>query len=431
MQDVLKFLQAGNFHQALVELYGLGCVHSTDGNRHFDIWPPASACRSDVELRLVNSISADDYPIVSLAEAESAPLVLLREIERRLCQVRRYVASTTSECLFTDSRGNVRWLIRRRNAQWSKYPAAQSPSARSFLSSHGCFPQTIVVGDSKIFVERHVLRATAKPKTQLKVRVSHFVDAARVDWTQTTDTFSVTGLKHEALRKNSVLTEIQIVRAHDCDVWVAPEYAVTKEIVDDVSRALADAPIATLQIAVPGSYAHLTNAPKPRNRATALNGCGAELFHSDKLTELTIELSSDAGKTPRRLRELIEHPQRVDIIDTEIGLVAVLICKDFCDDAGGLVRAVWDAIAPDWMLIPAMGDENSLAAHKVAAEHFAKLHGVSVVVANQETGLVRPPTPAPGFVRVQVLAANRRPTGHHLDVDAGGCTLALSSPVGP
>lgn len=427
MQDVLKFLEAGKFHQALVELYGLGCAHGTSGSRNFDSWSPASACQAALEKRLVHAVSADDCPVISLHDAERAPLVLLREIERRLCQGKRFVASTSSECLFTDSRGDARWLVRRQNAHWSKYPAAQSPSARYFLSSHSCFPQSFSVGDSKIFVVRHVLAAAPKPRAQLKMRVSHFVDSASVDWIETSDTFVVTGLKDEAQRKNSVLAELQIVRELGCDVWVAPEYAVTQAIVDEVARDLADNPISALQIAVPGSYAHRSGGLMQRNRATALSGGGAALCHSDKLTELTIELPPG----PRRLREHIEHPQRVDIIETPIGLVAVLICKDFCDDAGGIVRAVWDAIAPDWMLIPSMGDENSLAAHRLAAEHFVKLHGASVVLANQETGLANPAAVKPGFVRVQVIATGRRPASQHIEVDGGGSTLTVSSPLGP
>lgn len=426
MHHVLNHLAAGEFHQALVELFGLECARGADGLRNFDAWPSVGVCPHELEVRLTNTVSVHDYPDVSLDDASCAPLVLLREIERRLCQVTKFVASTQSECLFTDSRGDARWLIRRRNSEWSSYPASQSPSARFFLKSHSCFPRTFSVGDSEITIARHALRAAPKKRDSIVVRVSHFVDRARVDWIETEDTFAVTGLTQEAERRQSFMYELDLVRDSGCDIWVAPEYATTQAIVDEVSRALADSPAPALLLAVPGSFAHATSQSARRNRATLLNGSGTALLHSDKLTELTISLPPG----DRRLREHIEHPQRVDIIDTPMGLVAVLICKDFCDDAGGVVRALWDAIAPDWMLIPAMGDANSLAAHDVAAEHFAKLHGVSVVLVNQETGLASPAAAKPGFVRVQVLAANRRASSSHVAVDCGGCTLRLSSTVG-
>ena len=98
MHHVLKHLAAGDFHHALVELFGLGCACDADGVRYFDAWPSMGTCSQELEAHLARAISADDYPAISLLDAMSAPLVLLREIERRLCQTTKFVASSQSEC---------------------------------------------------------------------------------------------------------------------------------------------------------------------------------------------------------------------------------------------------------------------------------------------------------------------------------------------
>ena len=153
MQNVLAALQQFNFSTALVELYGLGLRHSSDGVPAFSRWQTAP--RDELAKKRIQKKFASDEGIkqIALPDAEAAPLVLLSCIEEQIISARHHVIASDSAMRFADSLGAARWLLRRRNPQWAHYPARQSPNPRHFLKHHTCIPVVIDVADTHIYVD--------------------------------------------------------------------------------------------------------------------------------------------------------------------------------------------------------------------------------------------------------------------------------------
>jgi hypothetical protein len=112
-----------------------------------------------------------------------------------------------------------------------------------------------------------------------------------------------------------------------------------------------------------------------------------------------------------------------------LGLVGVAICKDFSDASAVEIKAAWDVIAPDWMLVASYGDrEKTLKRHRERAREHASLWGTRSLIANQEPffgsrdgGTVEALSQkAPGFL----LTAQGEQA-----ITVGGSTLTTPSPV--
>jgi hypothetical protein len=108
---------------------------------------------------------------------------------------------------------------------------------------------------------------------------------------------------------------------------------------------------------------------------------------------------------------------------TPVGTVGVAICKDHFDaTASGQIRACWDRLAPDWLLVPSMGDDKSVAAHSKRAKEAWEVRRTRSVVANQEPRLSAAAVAAvPGFIQ-------RGPVAEAAVV--GGTTFAPASTPG-
>lgn len=81
--------------------------------------------------------------------------------------------------------------------------------------------------------------------------------------------------------------------------------------------------------------------------------------------------------------ESIDTGDKIELLDTPIGLVAIPICLDFCEEADPL-KSLWETIGPEWFLVPAMGKKSSISAHVKRAESLHRLCGAVSVLANQD-----------------------------------------------
>jgi hypothetical protein len=73
---------------------------------------------------------------------------------------------------------------------------------------------------------------------------------------------------------------------------------------------------------------------------------------------------------------------RMDLLDTPIGLVAIPICRDFCDE-GETFNRLWDELGIEWILVPAFGEKTSISAHERRAKAVLRAQGTVSAVANQ------------------------------------------------
>jgi predicted amidohydrolase len=123
-----------------------------------------------------------------------------------------------------------------------------------------------------------------------------------------------------------------------------------------------------LALVVPGSF-HEQVGQRFVHRALAFSGTGNALLEHHKL----VAYGSLAGRV-----EDIQLGDTVTVLITPIGIIAIAICKDFCDDHVG---AVWHEIQPEWLLVPAYGPGER--AHQAAAARIGRMVGTVTVLAHQ------------------------------------------------
>lgn len=164
----------------------------------------------------------------------------------------------------------------------------------------------------------------------------------------------------------------------EVDIFVAPELTLPPAERDALLRTLRDAPGPS--ILVPGSF-HEEDAGDAGRRANVHRAVLTDRFGIRRLEHRKLRPYGTFGKG------LVErfHPGReITVILTPVGLIAVAICKDFCDD---LMQAIWDQVQPDWLLVPAYGPGAS--AHEQAARHVGRTVGTITILAHEPLHSVR------------------------------------------
>ena len=147
-------------------------------------------------------------------------------------------------------------------------------------------------------------------------------------------------------------------------------------------------------LCVPGSFHELDGINRV-NRSVVLNANGRSVTHQDKCSQFTFLSDQDD-----LLHEHIIARRVLTLLVTPIGLVGIAICKDHFDaGANGLLNAAWNRLAPDWLLVPSMGDSKTIEAHKRRARENWNVRRTNTLVANQELQTTsHPPNSAPGFI---------------------------------
>lgn len=297
------------------------------------------------------------------------------------------------------------WLVRRDISPKPRTPAdRQNPNLEHWFRHFRVIPSRITLGGASIEVELKALGdvppASSRPATgPSRVHLSHFQDdvALCVREDAARKLFHALGLTDEVARAKSLRMEFEFACGFGAQLWVAPELTVLVSLRLEVARWLVELPghEARPLLSVPGSF-HETVDDRRVNRAEVIDRAGKVVARHDKLTLFSYD---SHGVT---LTENIGARRRIELLMTPIGIVGVAICKDFSDASSELVNAAWNLLAPDWLLVPSMGDEASTQKrHLERAEEHWKRRGIRSVVANQEArieGCTAPPDPAPGFV---------------------------------
>ncbi|MGH9890528.1 MAG: hypothetical protein ACREA0_00795, partial [bacterium] len=93
-------------------------------------------------------------------------------------------------------------------------------------------------------------------------------------------------------------------------------------------------------------------------------------------------------------KEGIVTGDRIELLDTPVGLVAMPICLDFCDVRHPFTD-LWQSLGVEWLLVPAFGSEKSVNAHSRRAKELQLAHGTVCALANQPCSK---PDGAEGFI---------------------------------
>jgi hypothetical protein len=176
-------------------------------------------------------------------------------------------------------------------------------------------------------------------------------------------------LSEEAKRSKTVDAAIASAVEGNATLVVLPELAVPFGLRDRLIDRLRNEPH-PFRLIVPGTFHDPPGAGSNANKALLLDRHGNRLIKHRKL--LGAEISALA------FSERIVPGDRVEVLATGIGLIALLICRDFCDEAH-LVR-LRRQLAVDLILVPSMNE--TVNPHLVVASERAR-DGTFIAVANQ------------------------------------------------
>ena len=260
-------------------------------------------------------------------------------------------------------------------------PLTHQSFSRRGLLYHRVIPTRI--GDVDVVVEPHPDLATgANPERTFGAALftSFQLDYEKV------------GSKHFVVTEVRCADGIEVVvdrhcssaRAMNCDTLVWPELTMNPDRVKQVQANLSNAPLrsALPPIVVVGSW-HLPGDKRHQNLAPVLDGRGQALFTFGKSRRFSF-----GGLT-----EDIDVHGKIHIAATDRELVAFAICKDFCDKARVVPITLLDV---DLVIIPSMGQPNTMTSHRDAADEMKVLFGTRSAVV-QQTYPVNEKEP-PGYV---------------------------------
>jgi len=216
-------------------------------------------------------------------------------------------------------------------------------------------------------------------KGSLCAYIAHFTDkVALCSEANVAKKFFCNGISDPSLRMKSISEHLNKAVLAEADIVVFPELTVMPEQrlkIKEWRKHQIDNEKHCPSLIVAGSFHEIDDVGRKVNR-TELIGATLKPFFHDKIRPF--------GAADGRAED-IDCRSRIELLATNIGTITFPICKDFNDAAAVSAGIDWTAIGPDWFLVPGMGDQRSINAHKKKAEEFGKLFFGSVsLIANQE-----------------------------------------------
>lgn len=218
--------------------------------------------------------------------------------------------------------------------------------------------------------------------------VVHFDPMPRLRMDEHDDAIQVVAVDDESGHRQSALDHID--KAAGATFVVFPECTMPASCRAAVGSRLATMGTEAPRLTLAGSFhdPDVVGAGPCLNRGVLFDHRGATLLAHVKT--LTASLRASDGRT---VAEYIRTHNTMHALHTSLGLIGVAICIEF-SDTSAQPHAAWAAVAPQWMLVPSMGEENTCDMHRRAAEMLRDQHRTTTLVANQS------PTggQCPGFV---------------------------------
>ena len=185
-----------------------------------------------------------------------------------------------------------------------------------------------------------------------------------------------------------VSSQIQQALSARCEVLAWPELTMPTGRQDIVRAQLTANPLGDprrIPIVVAGSW-HVEKDGETHNRAESMTGRAKPLATCDKRRKFKFVDRYEA----------ITPGVALTVIVMEDRLVTVAICLDFCDDGDD---EIYRRLGIDVVIVPSMGDMETVSAHKRHAKELQSQHGAVSLVVQQHpilTGRVDLAAP-PGY----------------------------------
>ncbi|MFN7919079.1 MAG: carbon-nitrogen hydrolase family protein [Bryobacteraceae bacterium] len=230
--------------------------------------------------------------------------------------------------------------------------------ARWVPSDHPNFNVTVTVLESTTGLLLH--------DRSLKIAVVPLVDSIGDFSIENVDTSPVNPLFRVSLRSPDVISEaarnaLDTAASAECDVVVFPELCLTEAIQNELGEHLRSSGRQRPCLVVAGSAPTPAGGAgtAPYNQAVVFNHQGRRVLAHHKLhpywmsgeEESRYGLAEAFGRVGR-YEEITIEPFEIQILDTELGRLAVLICEDLSalDHFGSLVVK----LGLDWLLVPVL-----------------------------------------------------------------------------
>ena len=407
MKQVIELIRDGALRDALVRLWVLAGRHE-NGDRNQNAWE-----RNTVKVRF-DQLAAQFGSLLTHGKsigpvhAAQEPLALIRVLDSFLADEQRAPRKLSVIPHRVD--GADYWLVRHPLARRNHASMAgqAGPNRQAWFRHHAVIPKSLGGPDASISIaigEPDSATSMALEKLlsldSVRIFVAHFVDGVRLDMQKSVaDKLFAIGLTQPDIRRASILDMLDRAQASGAHIVVFPELTVIpahRQLIAEwrlTAQQSAGAPI----LIVTGSF-HEEVKGRRVNRAELL-GLSKPLMTHEKIRPF--------GKA-EGFAEDIASGGKLTLLSTPLGLIAMPICKDYNDVAGG---PDWTRIEPDWCLVPSMGDASNVRAHARRAESLWQVVCRAVsAVANQEFD-GQPATSGFGQIerKIDITAG-----GHHFD----------------
>lgn len=255
----------------------------------------------------------------------------------------------------------------------------QSYHVRNHLLYHHIVPGKERGNDIRVSLPgpllRKSLRSLVDSQRPIKCYLGSFADGICPDWNGRPDgRCTCSRLEDPAGRHVGLRRALEEARDLKADVVVLPELSLCPGLRDAVCCWLHDEPHPFLMV-VPGSF-HERLDPRsemPVNRTYLLDGKGRPVLSHDKMIPMG---------TGNVCFEVIEPGECLHLLKTPLGLVALVICRDFLEEDAS-VALPWQKIAPDWAFVPSMTPIQGVRSHEQQAKSLSRCCGTRSLVPNQ------------------------------------------------
>jgi hypothetical protein len=211
----------------------------------------------------------------------------------------------------------------------------------------------------------------------VKVAVASFDDGVGFDPSPEYEPWRARGLDSDDGRWPGVEAALRAAMAAKADAVVFPELTISVGIRDRILRWLEEHDGHPFRLLVPGSF-HVDTAEGVRAEAQLWDRDGRTLLCHHKLRPYL-------AKEPDGAREFVEQivvGRQLRWLDAPIGTLCVGICLDFAEE-DATFAPVWDHVAPDWVVVPAMDGSRDLGAYARRGSELDRAHGTTSIIANQ------------------------------------------------
>lgn len=223
---------------------------------------------------------------------------------------------------------------------------------------------------------------------ELRVHLGGFDDRVAPQWNTLRPRYGCVTLSDEEARWASIIAVVEAAVAAGAHVLVLPELTVTPTLRERISRWLARHPEHPFQIVVPGSFHQKVDGVR-RNVAVAFDRFGDEILVQRKLRPMRV--AEGGTDVPKGVIEDVEGDSRIELTTTPLGLLALGICLDFCEE-GGAFADLWHQIGPGLVLVASMSGKTTHDAHQRRAKSLHLAHSTISAVAIQPDVLPASPS---------------------------------------